>query len=135
WSTMGVIPVGTNLRKAVQDFNSSQVIGFYDDTARRLVTIGGASLNPYERFALAHELTHALQDQNFNLGRLDQLDKTCQDERVEAFLSLSEGDAVETSVEWATQSFTASEVDLFNKEQKQASTSSPLPTSVPPFVR
>ena len=135
WSTMGVIPVGTNLRKAVQDFNSSQVIGFYDDTARRLVTLGGASLNPYERFALAHELTHALQDQNFDLGRVDQLDKTCQDERVEAFLSLEEGDAVETSLEWATQSFTSSEVDQFNQEQKDASSSSPLPASVPPFVR
>jgi hypothetical protein len=132
WSTMGVIPAGVNLRKAVEDFNSSQVIGFYDDMARRLVIIGHATLNPYERFVLAHELTHALQDQNFNLGRLDQLDRTCQDERVEAFLSLSEGDAVETSVEWAQQILTPAEITLFNKE---ASNFTPAPASVPPFVQ
>jgi len=132
WIAMGVIPKGTDLRQAVEDFNSSQVIGFYDNEAGRLVIIGSATLTPYQRFALAHELTHALQDQYFNLGRLDQLDRTCQDERVEALLSLTEGDAVETSVEWATQNLTPSEITTFDKE---ASDFTPPPSSVPPFVQ
>jgi hypothetical protein len=132
WIAMGVIPKGTDLRQAVEDFNSSQVIGFYDNEAGRLVIIGTASLTPYQRFALAHELTHALQDQYFNLGKLDQLDRACQDERVEAFLALTEGDAVETSVEWASQNLTPSEITEFDKE---ASDFTPPPASVPPFVR
>jgi hypothetical protein len=132
WIAIGVIPKGTDLRQAVEDFNSSQVIGFYDNEAGRLVIIGSASLTPYQRFALAHELTHALQDQNFNLGRLDELDRTCQDERVEALLALTEGDAVETSVEWATQNLTPSEITAFDKE---ASDFTPPPASVPPFVQ
>jgi hypothetical protein len=132
WAAIGVIPEGVNLRKAVEDFNSSQVIGFYDDQAGKLVIIGSSSLSPYQRFVLAHELTHALQDQNFNLGRLDELDRTCQDERVEAFLSLTEGDATETAVEWASQSLTAGEIVEFNKE---AGDFTPPPESVPPFVQ
>jgi hypothetical protein len=132
WTAIGVIPEGVDLRKAVEAFNSSQVIGFYDDQVKRLVIIGSSSLSPYQRFVLAHELTHALQDQNFNLGRLEQLDRTCQDERVEAFLSLSEGDATETAVEWASQSLTPAEITEFNKE---AGDFTPPPESVPPFVQ
>jgi hypothetical protein len=132
WAAIGVIPKGIDLRKAVEDFNSSQVIGFYDDEAGRLVIIGSASLSPYQRFILAHELTHALQDQNFDLGRLDQLDRSCQDERVEAFLSLSEGDATETAVQWAQQNLTAEEITEFDRE---ASDFTPPPSSVPPFVQ
>jgi hypothetical protein len=132
WETMGLIPNGTDLRKAVVDFNSSQVIGFYDDDAQRLVIIGSSSLSPYQRFVLAHELTHALQDQNFGLSRLSDLDRTCQDERVEAFLALTEGDATETSVEWASQTLTAAEISEFDKE---ASDFEPPPASVPPFVQ
>jgi hypothetical protein len=132
WGTMGLIPPGVNLRTAVEDFNSSQVIGFYDDDARRLVIIGSASLTPYQRFILAHELTHALQDQNFGLSRLQDLDRTCQDERVEAFLSLSEGDAVETSLEWIMQTFTPDEARQFNNEVNK---SSPAPPSIPSFVK
>jgi hypothetical protein len=132
WAAIGVIPAGTDLRKAVEDFNSSQVIGFYDDDAGKLVILGDASLSPYQRFILAHELTHALQDQNFDLGRLDQLDRTCQDERVEAFLSLSEGDATETAVRWAQQTLTAGEIMEFDRE---ASDFTPPPSSVPPFVQ
>jgi hypothetical protein len=132
WIAMGVIPKGTDLRQAVEDFNSSQVIGFYDNEAGRLVIIGRAELTPYQRFVLAHELTHALQDQNYDLGRLDQLDRTCQDERVEAFLALAEGDATETSVEWATQFLTRGEILEFDRE---ASDFTPPPASVPRFVQ
>jgi hypothetical protein len=132
WSTIGVIPAGLDLRKAVEAFNSSQVIGFYDDQARRLVIVGSAKPTPYQRFVLSHELTHALQDQNFGLTRLEQFDRSCQDERLEAFLAVAEGDAVQTSVQWATQNLTDKEITEF---QKEASHASPPPASVPPFVQ
>ncbi len=132
WIAIGVIPKGTKLRQAVEDFNSSQVIGFYDDEAGRLVIIGSAELTPYQRFVLAHEVTHALQDQNFDLARLSRLDRTCQDERVEAFLALSEGDATETAIEWAAQTLTPSEITEFDEE---ASDFTPPPGTVPPFVQ
>ncbi len=42
---------------------------------------------------LAHELTHALDDQHFDLQRLDELAARCADERFTAALGLVEGSA------------------------------------------
>lgn len=132
WITIGAIPAGTDLRRAVVDFGTSQIIGFYDVETHRLVFQGGTSPTPYQRFTLAHELTHALQDQNFGLARLDELSATCQDERAEALLSLAEGDAVETQIRWASQELSADEI---NQLQDEANSFPPPPASTPQFVQ
>ena len=116
WITIGAIPAGTDLRRTVVDFGTSQIIGFYDTETHRLVFQGGTSPTPYQRFTLAHELTHALQDQNFGLARLDELSATCQDERAEALLSLTEGDAVETQILWARQELSTDEINQLQDE-------------------
>jgi hypothetical protein len=132
WSTIGVIPKGTDLRKALQDFNGSEVIGFYDNETGQLVFIGSSSPTPFQRFTLAHEMTHALQDQNFGLSAIDQFDRTCHDERLEAFLSLAEGDATETSFQWAMQNLSAGEIAQL---QAEANAFPAPPSSVPPFLQ
>src|SRR5439155_20125553 len=120
---IGVIPAGTDLRQAVIDYGTSQIIGFYDTETHRLVFQGGTSPTPYQRFTLAHELTHALQDQNFDLSRLDKLSAACQDERAEAMLSLTEVDAVETQIRWAGQDLASDEVNELQHEASRV----PLP--------
>ncbi len=132
WTTIGVIPAGADLRQAVIDYGTTQIIGFYDTQTHRLVFQGGTSPTPYQRFTLAHELTHALQDQNFDLSRLDKLTAACQDERAEALLSLAEGDAVETQIRWARQDLSSGEIKLL---QDEASAFPPPPASTPPFVQ
>ena len=42
---------------------------------------------------LAHELTHAIDDQHFDLDRLDDLVVRCEDEAFEAALGIVEGSA------------------------------------------
>jgi hypothetical protein len=127
---IGALPAGTDLRQVLVDYGTSQIVGFYDTTNRRLVFEGGAQPTPFERFTLAHELTHALQDQNFGLSLLDRLNDTCQDERAEAFLSLAEGDAVETQVQWARTNLSAEEIAQLQDEAN----SFPPPPPTPPFV-
>jgi hypothetical protein len=129
-TTIGALPPGTDLRQALVDYGTSQIIGFYNSETKRLVFEGGAQPSPFERFTLAHELTHALQDQHFDLNRLDRLNDTCQDERAEAFLSLAEGDAVETQLLWARANLTA---DQFTELQREAN-SFPPPPPTPAFV-
>ena len=132
WTTIGILRPGTDLRQAVIDFGTSQIIGYYDTKARRLVFEGGTSPTPYQRFTLAHELTHALQDQYFDLSRLDKLSADCQDERAEALLSLAEGDAVETQIRWAGQDLSSDEIAQL---QKEAGSFPPPPASTPQFVQ
>jgi hypothetical protein len=54
--------------------------------------VRGRDTSPYVRSVLAHELTHALQDQQFDLDR-PELDRR-SDEESQAFTGLVEGDAV-----------------------------------------
>jgi len=131
WGTIGAIPAGTDLNKAVNDFGTSQTIGFYDTQTHRLVFVGTTLPTPLERVTLAHELTHALDDQRFGLSRLNTLGRLCRDDRSDAFLSLAEGDAVETSVQWARKFLTPDELALL---QQEANDQPQPPSSVPSFV-
>jgi hypothetical protein len=130
--TIGALPAGTDLHKAVLDFGASQILGFYDTQTHRLVFQSGQRMSPLAKFTLAHELTHALQDQNFGLGRLDRLSRRCQDDRAEAFLSVIEGDAVISQVQWARANLSQEEIIEI---QGEASRIPPPPESVPQFVQ
>src|SRR5439155_17513574 len=71
WGTIGVIPVGASIRDALLAFQTGQVVGFYNPENGQLVYVGSdTELTVTERFILAHELTHALDDQHFGLARL-----------------------------------------------------------------
>lgn len=130
-TTIGALPSGTNFRRAVVEFGTSQIVGFYDTLTHRLVFQGGRSPTPYGRFVLAHELTHALQDQNFDLSRLDKLSAECQDDRAEALSSLAEGDAVVTQIQWARRELSLREI---GKLQDEARSFPPPPASTPSFI-
>jgi 3',5'-cyclic AMP phosphodiesterase CpdA len=93
WRTIGVIPPDADLREALERFSTGQVIGFYNPEDGELVYLGQGELDLTERFTLAHELTHAIDDQNFDLTRLDAIANRCRDEESEAALGAVEGSA------------------------------------------
>ena len=70
------------------ELDASTVAGFYDTETRQLV-VRGTRLTPFVRQVLVHELTHALDDQHFDLEP-DVVD----DEAALAFEALVEGNAV-----------------------------------------
>ncbi|MDP8957055.1 MAG: hypothetical protein M3N24_08875 [Actinomycetota bacterium] len=130
WATIGAVPPGTDLREAFKEFGASSIVGFYDTDDQRLVYLGSDSPSPLQRMVLAHELTHALDDQHFNLDRLDDLDARCRDEAGMAYLSLVEGSAEVMSGKWASQNLTVGELaDLQAEQAAQGG----LPSTVPPF--
>jgi hypothetical protein len=93
WQALGVIPDGTSIRDALLAFMTGQVVGYYNPANGRLVYIGDADLDLTERFVLAHELTHAIDDQHFDLSRLDDIAARCEDEAFMAGLGAIEGSA------------------------------------------
>jgi hypothetical protein len=75
------------------DVYSEQVIGFYDDEPKELYVVSQkGKLGPLEEIVLAHEYTHALQDQYFDLSSLP-LEEEGNSDLSLAVLSLVEGDA------------------------------------------
>ena len=93
WRTIGVIPENADLHEAYRTFLTGEVVGFYDPETGELVYQGSENPSFIERLTLAHELTHALDDQIFDLKRLDAMTNSCQDERSAAALGLVEGSA------------------------------------------
>ncbi|MFL5737272.1 MAG: hypothetical protein ACJ76P_08025 [Actinomycetota bacterium] len=94
WQTIGAIPQGTDLRTALLTFLSGQVIGFYQPRSGDLVYEGTTGEpSPLQTITLAHELTHAIDDQHFDLTRVDAVENTCHDDAREAALSTIEGNA------------------------------------------
>jgi hypothetical protein len=129
WQTIGVIPKGTNLQAAYRGFLSSQVIGYYDPSTGQLVFIGSDHPDAGQRLTLAHELTHADDDQHFDLLRLNRLENRCLDEQQMAATGTVEGSAVFFSLRVAERFFSQSDItSLFDQNV-------PSPKGVPPFLQ
>jgi len=107
---LGLLAPGTSLRDAYLDLQGGQVIGYYspDEDALFVVSRSGA-IGPTERATYAHEFTHALQDQHFDLASLGT-DDTSNGDRALAALSLVEGDAVASQTEWMLGHLTVEEL-------------------------
>jgi hypothetical protein len=131
WQTIGVVPQGTSIRHALESFGSSAVIGYYDTLTGKLVFIGTTDPTPYERDTLAHELTHAIDDQHFGLERLDHLGATCQDEASAASIAAVEGSATYVQLQYVRQFLTPEEQLQFVQE---ANSSGGSAGAIPPFV-
>lgn len=69
------------------------VVGYYDPTSK-VLKVRGTGLTPYRRQVIAHELTHALDDQIFGLD--DDFGDGLLGERTFASLVAIEGDAART---------------------------------------
>jgi len=93
WRTIGAIPPGIGILEALGRYQQGQVLGFYNSQNEELVYTGDEEISRIEQFILAHELTHAIDDQHFDLDRLDELSLTCDDERFLAALGVVEGSA------------------------------------------
>ena len=135
WRTIGVIPADADLREAYRTFLGGQVIGYYDPDSKELVYEGSGSteLGLEDRLVLAHELTHALDDQHFDLTKLDDLANRCEDERSEAALGLVEGNAQFVSAQTLVQ-FPSGDLGDALGALLQGIGSQPDVAGVPPFV-
>lgn len=91
--TLGLIPEGTDLREAILGLYDEQVAAFYVPEERALYTFKDATFaGNLDKVTLAHELTHALQDQNFDLTTFPLKVKD-NDDLALATSALVEGDA------------------------------------------
>ena len=111
WGALGLVPAGTELRAEFLDLLPGQVAGFYDPRTKRFYLVDesarGGERDPMQDMqdqvlklagismdhtVIAHELTHALQDQHFDLEHgVHELKD--DDDRVLAARCVVEGDA------------------------------------------
>ena len=131
-AVVGLYPAGLDLKAASLKLLKSQVAGFYDPHGKEMVLVeGGADLGIWNSAAqfmiqrdvvgqmlLAHELTHALQDQNFDLE--SSLDKVKDnDDRGLALKCVAEGDATIAGFAYAMGRMDDSTADMVASNLKQ----------------
>jgi hypothetical protein len=88
---LGLVPQGFQYRSFVVKLLTEQVAGYYDPKAQQFYLADWIELEG-QKPVMAHELTHALQDQHFNLRRFEQWPKGDSDSELAAH-ALIEGDA------------------------------------------
>jgi hypothetical protein len=87
---LGLVPAGVDLLDAADDVQQSGVLAYYDPVKGR-ITVRGEQLDVPTRVTLAHELTHALQDEHFDLRALQKAARRAHGSS--ALQALIEGDA------------------------------------------
>lgn len=88
---LGLLQREVDLFEAVKRLLGETVVGVYfPDTDELWVRAG--DITPYARSTMVHELTHALQDQHFDIDRQEYDDR--KDETALGFSAVVEGDAV-----------------------------------------
>lgn len=87
----GLVPPDFNLAKTTVDLLTEQAAAFYDYDRKKLFITETTSTEPQEP-VLAHELSHALADQNFNLGKFIRQGRKSDDGST-ARLAVMEGQA------------------------------------------
>jgi hypothetical protein len=126
---LGLLPAGVDLKKVLTSFLAADVAGFYDPKSNELV-VRGAAITPYVRTTLAHELTHALDDQHFELDRPGL--STSDDETGLAFQSLVEGNAVRIEEQYKA-SMSKADRDAADAEEARLSDAIDV-TNLPPVI-
>jgi hypothetical protein len=107
---LGLLPSGSSLRDLTLDFQAGQVAGYYSPDRKELFVVSrSGGVGPAEEVTYAHEFTHQLTDQRFDLARLG-VDAANQSDRALAQLALIEGDAVSVQTTWTVQNLTPEEM-------------------------
>jgi hypothetical protein len=117
--SLGLVDSSFDPIQFYKDFYAEEIAGYYDNTVKEMYVIQGADFGAQERLTYAHEYTHALQDQNYDIENgLKYGDKECenQNDRCAAIQALLEGDATLSEQIWQDQHYTSEEHrDLFTK--------------------
>lgn len=135
-AAFGLLETNFDLHDFLLELYSEQVAGFYDSETREMFVLQGNRFGGMERLTYAHEYTHALQDQNYNLrDGLGYNDETCEEdpERCNAILALVEGDASLLEIQWFTDHGTRQ--DLADIQEFFRTNESPVFGGAPVFLQ
>ena len=106
---LGLLPDDADMDQLLTDLYGGQVAAYYrPDTKRFYIIQGDKPFSASDKIIVAHEYTHALQDQHFDLEATRVKDLT-QGDAALGQLGAVEGDATLTMQQWTQQNLTPEE--------------------------
>lgn len=134
--TLGLLPQGFDLLDFYEKLYAEQIAGFYDSKTKEMYVVDRGTFGGTERMTYAHEYTHTLQDQNYDLQNgLKLNNKNCrkEPEYCSAVSALVEGDASFTEQKWLFSY--SSKNDKADLQDFAGSFSSPVFDSSPRYMQ
>jgi hypothetical protein len=135
-SALGLLEPDFDMFTFYQDLLSEQIAGQYDHKSKEMDVVQGLGFGGPERLTYAHEYTHALQDQNFDIENgLNYNDQACEEdsEHCAAVQALLEGDASKLELQWFNNYSTPQ--DLIDIQNFYENYESPVYDSAPDFLK
>jgi hypothetical protein len=135
-STLGLLPHNFDLMDLYTRLYTEQIAGYYDSETKEMYVVQGKAFGGIERMTYAHEYTHTLQDQNYDLRNgLKINNENCKKETeyCSAVTALLEGDASFTEQEWMLGK--ATQQDRKDIQDFYSSYSSPVFDSAPLYMQ
>ncbi|MFN8017524.1 MAG: hypothetical protein U0P45_05320 [Acidimicrobiales bacterium] len=128
---LGFISGDFDMGKATKTLSDTGTLAYYDPQTKQ-VYVRGTEMTPALRVTLAHELTHVLQDQNFDLNRIDKLDSG----RGSVLRALAEGDATAVEDDYVKKVLTSAERKEYETSSKEdgQDAQDEIDKSVPPIL-
>lgn len=112
---LGLVESDIDLFEEQNQLSGDATLAFYDPDSKR-VTVRGTEVTPSVASTLAHELTHALQDQHFDL---EAVREAAGDDRALVYRALVEGDATNVQQAYNESELTASEREEVEREDEE----------------
>jgi len=107
YADLGLAPQGFDLMTTLEEALTTQVAAYYDPSSKAFRVVGEARDKDVDEIIVAHELTHALDDQHFDLETFDGGEGNrlglSEDERT-ARQFVTEGEATFMMLAWRTAS-------------------------------
>jgi hypothetical protein len=121
----GLLEGDVDLLARLTQLSEEGTLAYYDPVTER-VTVRGTELTMAVKGTLVHELTHALQDQHFNIKSLSDEDQTMKEAEAAGFLrNLVEGDAVRVENHWV-ESLDEDDQETYSEESEASSENADL---------
>jgi len=137
----GLLPEKTDYEKLVVNLLTEQVQGFYDPEERMLFIASWLPMSAQEE-VMMHEITHALQDQHFDLQAKFRANRNSDnDDYLLAQQALFEGDATVAALQFTIEPFKRHFSELpdlafiMETQMEAEMSSSPVLASTPRFLR
>ena len=130
YRAVGLVSGNPDLNQAGNSLQDAGTLAFYSNDSKQ-VYVRGTEMTVSLKVTLVHELTHALQDQYFDLSRGDKLDSSGASF---AFTSLVEGDAVRVEDAYVASLPAADQAAYSKESDAQDSSSQSALGDVPPAL-
>jgi hypothetical protein len=135
-NAFGLLPANFDLHDFYIKLYSEQIAGYYDSKTKQMYVVSDEGFNGTERMTYAHEFTHVLQDQTYDLENgLKMNEEYCKHETeyCAALSALVEGDATLSEQYWYYKYSTDQDKSQISDFQK--SYTSPVYDSAPAYMK